>query len=398
MERAMVSQKPRLAWIDNLRWLVIVMVVVIHVCATYSGLGSWYYHEEARLDVASQIVFYAYEIFSQSFFMGFLFLLAGHFVPSAYERKGFGRFALDRLVRLGGPTAVFMFVLHPLTEFIKKAFLVPPLRLADIPAFYGGYLGSLRFFRETGPLWFALALLVFTLAYAGTRRLAECFGARPQEKLRTARPGRLRRAAPTHGTVVALIGLLAAASYLARLVQPIGSSWYNMQLCFFPQYVILFLIGLWSRRSGFLSSVPFGFGMRWFRLALAAGIPAWAVLLVSGGLFSGNLEAFGGGLHWQAAAYALWEAFFCVGVSLGLIVLYRERANLRSRFTGFLADNNFGVYVFHTPILVAVSLALRNQAAQPLAKALLVAALVLPACFLFAALVRRVPGLRRLFS
>jgi hypothetical protein len=195
-----------------------------------------------------------------------------------------------------------------------------------------------------------------------------------------------------------LIGLLAAASYLVRLVQPIGTSWYNMQLCFFPQYVILFLIGLWSRRSGFLSSVSFGFGMRWFRLALAAGIPAWAVLLASGGLLSGNLEAFAGGLHWQAAAYALWEAFFCVGISLGLIVLYRERVNLRGRFTGFLTDNNFAVYVFHTPILVAVSLALRTQAAPPLTKALAVGALVLPACFLFAALVRRVPGLRRLFS
>jgi multisubunit Na+/H+ antiporter MnhC subunit len=47
---------------------------------------------------------------------------------------------------------------------------------------------------------------------------------------------------------------------------------------------------------------------------------------------------------------------------------------------------------------VAVSLALRTQAAHPLAKALVVSALVLPACFLVAALVRRVPGLRRLFS
>jgi hypothetical protein len=387
----MVSARPRLAWIDNLRWLVIVMVVLVHVCVTYSGLGSWYYHEEARLDVASQVVFYAYEIFSQSFFMGFLFLLAGYFVPAAYDRKGAGRFVLDRLFRLGAPTLVFMFVLHPLTELIKKAFLRPPLRWAHVPEFYRGYLGNLEFFRETGPLWFALALLMFCLAYAAVRRLAEALGARPREKARTARP-------VAHGTVVALIGLLAAASYLARLVQPIGTSWYNMQLCFFPQYVILFLIGLWSKATGFLESVSYRFGMRWFRLALAAGIPAWAILLASGGLFSGNLEAFGGGLHWQAAAYALWEAFFCVGISLGLIVLYRERVNLRSRLTGFLADNNFGVYVFHTPILVAVSLALRTQAAQPLAKALLVAALVVPACFLFSALVRRLPGLRRLFS
>ncbi len=391
MERAMVSARPRLDWIDNLRWLVIVLVVLVHVCVTYSGLGSWYYHEESRLDVASQIVFFAFELFSQAFFMGFLFLLAGYFVPTAYDRKGAGRFMVDRLVRLGVPILVFMFVLHPLTEFIKSAFLRPPLRLADIPAFYARLVGNRIFLRETGPLWFALALLVFCLVYAAVRRLTEAFGARRTGEPRIARP-------VTHGMVAALVALLAAASFLVRLVQPIGTSWYNMQLCFFPQYIILFLIGLWSRRSGFLSSVPYGFGMGWFRLALVLGIPAWAILLALGGVFSGKLEAFGGGLHWQAAAYALWEAFFCVGISLGLIVLYRERANIRGRLTGFLADNNFGVYVFHTPILVAVSLAFRTQAAPPLAKSLVVAALVLPACFLFAALVRRLPGLRRLFS
>ncbi len=383
--------KPRLAWIDNLRWLVIVMVVVIHVCATYSGIGSWYYHEEARLDAPSLVAFFAYELFSQAFFMGFLFLLAGYFVPRAYERKGFGRFALDRLVRLGAPTAVFMFVLHPLTEFIKKAFLKPPLHMADVAGFFKWYLGSLSFFRETGPLWFALALLVFCLVCGLVRRTAEALGARRAGEGTAARP-------VSHGMVVALIVILGAASFLVRLVQPFGTSWYNMQLCFFPQYIVLFLIGLWSARSGFLQSVSYRFGLFWFRLALAVGIPAWAVLLGLGGALSGNEAALLGGLHWQSAGYALWEALFCVGICLGLIVLYRERVNIRGRLTGFLADNNFGVYVFHTPILVAVTLALRTQAAHPLAKTLVVAALVLPACFLVAALVRRVPGLRRLFS
>jgi glucan biosynthesis protein C len=323
--------------------------------------------------------------------MGFLFLLAGYFVPRAYDRKGFGRFALDRLVRLGVPTVVFMFILHPLTEIIKKLFLKPPVQAADIVGFFKWYIGNRVFFRETGPLWFALALLVFCLVYGLVRWTAESFGARQAGKRSAARP-------ISHGMVAALIAIMAAASFLVRQVQPMGTSWYNMQLCFFPQYVILFLIGLWTARSGFLLNVSYRFGMFWFRLALAAGIPVWAVLLGLGGLFSGNETAFLGGLHWQAAGYALWEAFFCVGISLGLIVLYRERANVRSRLTGFLADNNFGVYVFHTPILVAVSLALRTQAAHPLAKALVVSALVLPACFLVAALVRRVPGLRRLFS
>jgi hypothetical protein len=393
MERAMLSARPRLDWIDNLRWLVIVLVVLVHVCVTYSGLGGWYYKEETSLDLAATLVFFAFELFSQSFFMGFLFLLAGWFVPTAYDRKGAGRFAVDRLARLGGPTLVFMFLLHPLTELIKKSFLQPPLRLADIPAFYRWYVGHLVFFRESGPLWFALALLVFSLVYGLVRWTAEAAGARRPEgrPAATARP-------VSHATAAALVAVMAAASFLMRLVQPIGTNWCNMQLCFFPQYLILFPLGIWARRSGFLTSLPYRFGLRWFRLALAVGVPAWLLLLAGGGALSGGAEAFAGGLRWQAAAYALWEAFFCVGICLGLIVLYRERANLRGRLSGFLADNNFGVYVFHTPILVALSLLLRPLAWHPLAKALLLGALTLPACFAFAALVRGVAGLRRLFS
>jgi glucan biosynthesis protein C len=387
--------KPRLAFIDNLRWLVIVMVVLVHVCVTYSGLGGWYYKEGNALDLGSRLVFYAFELFSQSFFMGLLFLLAGAFVPGAYDRKGFGRFSLDRLVRLGVPTAVFMFILHPLTELIKGLFLRPPVRLAQVAAFYKSYIGGMEFFRETGPLWFALALLVFCLAYAMFRLLAGWLARRPGPAI----SGRPRMSGQvSHGMVAGLVVVLATASFLMRFVQPLGSSWYNMQLCFFPQYLILFLVGLWAARSGFLLAVPYRFGMFWFRLALLAGIPMWVALMAFGGALTGNESVYAGGLHWQAAGFALWEAFFCVGVSLGLVVLYREKVNRRVRLTGFLADNNFGVYVFHTPILVAVSLALRPFTLYPLGKALLVAVLVLPACFLFAALVRSVPGLRRLFS
>jgi glucan biosynthesis protein C len=136
----------------------------------------------------------------------------------------------------------------------------------------------------------------------------------------------------------------------------------------------------------------------WFRLALFGGIPGWLALMAFGGALSGHESVYSGGLHWQAAAFGLWEAFFCVGICLGLLVLFRERRNARTRFDGFVSDNAFGVYVFHAPILVAVSLAVASLVLYPLAKALLVAAVALPAAFLFAALVRTVPGQKRLFS
>ena len=82
----------RLAYIDNLRWTVIAMVVLMHACVTYSGMGSWFYVERTTQDIASTLVFGIYQSFAQAFFMGLLFFLAGTLVPAAYDRKGFLRF------------------------------------------------------------------------------------------------------------------------------------------------------------------------------------------------------------------------------------------------------------------------------------------------------------------
>jgi hypothetical protein len=44
------STKERALYIDNLRLLVIVLVVSIHLAVTVSGFGSWYYVYGTHLD------------------------------------------------------------------------------------------------------------------------------------------------------------------------------------------------------------------------------------------------------------------------------------------------------------------------------------------------------------
>ena len=39
----------RLLWIDNIRLLMIVLVVLIHVNCTYSGFGMWYYKDSSGM-------------------------------------------------------------------------------------------------------------------------------------------------------------------------------------------------------------------------------------------------------------------------------------------------------------------------------------------------------------
>ena len=384
----------RMAFVDNIRWMVIAMVVLVHACVTYSGLGSWYYHENVALDVASKLVFYAYEIFSQGFFMGILFFIAAAFIPGAYDRKGFRKFITDRLVRLGLPTLVFMLVLHPLTMYILAANGAALLGSRGFWAWYGSLLTSGRFLSESGPLWFAFALLAFSILYAVGRWVVD--------KLRTPTTDNVAVRPVTtkavHLAAVLLMLVIALGSFFVRLVQPIGTSWLNMQLCFFPQYIVLFGAGLWAGRIGLLQSLPRAAGKVWLRLAFALGVPGWFLLMGLGGAISGSETVFAGGWHWQAAAFAAWEGFFSVSISLGLITLFREKGNARTPVTGLLADTCFGIYVFHTPVLVAASMAIQALALYPLAKALLAGVAAWVVTLAVAWLVRRIPFIGRIFA
>ncbi len=201
-----------------------------------------------------------------------------------------------------------------------------------------------------------------------------------------------------HVAAVALMAVMAAGSFFVRMAAPIGESWNNMQLCFFPQYILLFAIGLWAGRVGLLQSLPRQAGKLWFKLAFAVGVPAWFLLMGFGGALSGSVDAYGGGWTWQAGAYAAWEAFFCVAVSIGLITLYRERVNVNNRGTKLLSSTSFGIYVFHTPLLVGAAVLLRTATMYPLAKGLIIAVGAWVASLAVAWIVRRIPGIGKLFA
>lgn len=376
----------RLFFIDNLRWAMIVQVVVLHLAVTYGPVGGWYYREQPPLGPLPFIVFTLFCSASQAFFMGFLFFIAGYFVPGACDRKGARRFILDRLVRLGLPALIYMLLIHPVTVMLlRRAIYGDPLRVIRE---YPQYLVSLKFLGSSGPLWFAVALLIFSIAYAAARALTPpTLAARAQK---TTAPAPL-----THGAVAALILGVAAATFLVRLVQPIGSSIMNMQLCFFPQYVALFALGALAFRRDLLTRLPTAFGMAWLKLALALGLPFWFAMMLPS---KGDITPILGGWRWEAAAYAFWESFFCAGVCLGLLVIFRDRFNAQGRLAGFLSRNAFGVYVFHAPILVGMTLLARGLPLHPLLKWLAASALLVPLCFAFSAAIRKIPLCARIFS
>jgi glucan biosynthesis protein C len=110
-----VSQNPpaRLPWIDHLRTAMIVLVVNMHACVTYSHVGDWYLMSEQEPTLAAKVPFIVWQSMLQSFFMGLLFFLAAYFAAGSLARRGRAGFVRERLVRLGLPTLLYMLVIHP---------------------------------------------------------------------------------------------------------------------------------------------------------------------------------------------------------------------------------------------------------------------------------------------
>jgi len=109
-------------YIDRLRSVMTVFVILHHTAITYGAPGGWYYNELRPSGSLSSLLLTLFVATNQAYFMGFFFLLAGYFTPGSLERKGYKRFLADRFLRLGLPLLGYILLLNPLTVAIITAY------------------------------------------------------------------------------------------------------------------------------------------------------------------------------------------------------------------------------------------------------------------------------------
>jgi hypothetical protein len=313
--------------------------------------------------------------------MGTLFLVAGYFTPGAYDRKGAGAFLKGRLLRLGIPLIIGIFVLNPLACI--GLYLEPAPRIPD-PLTWEAY----PYLLGLGPLWFVALLLIFDVGYMGWRRLTP--NRTPAPPNPSSPPGYLG--------IGLFILALALASYLIRIVIPIGQpvnlfvSWLSFpSLAYFPQYLSFFVVGVLASRHNWLQTLPGSLGVVGCVVAVVA-----CVFLFPLAFFGGLEGQFLGNGQWQSAVYALWDSLVAVGISLGALVLFRRFFNETGRVGRFLSHQSYTVYIIHSPIIVLLAVALRDSGLDNILKFGLVAALAVPLCFVVAAIIRRTPRVSRI--
>ena len=376
----------RLYFIDHLRAALVILVVLHHVALVYgASLPGFYYVEPPFDDPTAYLVLLVFVLFNQAWFMGAFFLLAGYFTPGAYDRKGAGAFLKARLLRLGVPLLFYAFVLEPISRLgwwlmpESLTGITEPPSLQSYPQLVG-----------LGPLWFVAMLLIFNFGYAAWRWLT-----------RTRATTAVRQfAVPGYLQIGLFMLILAVASYLMRMVIPLGRPVFEFPtLAYLPQYLLFFILGTVASRNNWFQMLPGSLGIVGFAVALLSSILLFP-LAMSGQWFSLELtpaleNAMGNG-HWQSAVYVLWDSIFSVGMVLGLVTLFRQVFAGSSAFGRFLARHSYTVYIIHIPIIVFLAYALRAIALGSMVKSLVAAAVIVPTCFAVALIVRRIPGVARI--
>jgi fucose 4-O-acetylase-like acetyltransferase len=365
-----------LAFIDNLRILLAALVVAHHAGQAYGPTGGdWPIFNPTRAAILGPFF-----TVNASFFMGLFFLIAGYFVPQAYDRKGVASFLTDRLIRLGIPMV-----------FVSLGLFLPLAYAADGHGqAFGPFLANYLRRPEVGHMWFAGHLIIYACGYAVWRWLTDRTPSAPSQS----------SVPPGHRQLLGYALGLAVVAFIVRLAFPIDrwvepAPFVRAELAHVPQYLSLFIFGIMAYRRDWLRQLPAKTGMVWLTIGLAAAaLPYTAAMLRELTPIDINLSA-GGGLSLSALARSTIEAFICVGLCVGLLALFRERVNQQGALLRNLAAGSYTVYISHIVLVVGLQMALAASNMPPLAKFGVVTFIAMPLCFTLAYGLRKLPGVAR---
>lgn len=306
--------------------------------------------------------------------MPLFFLMAGLLTTPSVDRKGPSAFARDRLVRLGIPFVLFVFVMQPTMMYALDH------RYGDATlSYWREYFGTDPQL-DTGPFWFVGVLLIFSLAYALLRAV------RPETRPRTLE---LRH-------LVLLAAAVAPASYAARLVYPYGgdSGFTDLNFWQWPGCLAAFGVGVVAARVGWLTEVPPRPIRSCRRIAVTAVVAMMALLFVGGA--SERFDDLIGGSSWLAAAFAVLDAGLGVFGSVWLLSVAQRRLERTFPWSVQAGRSAYAAFMLQGLFLIGTAVLLRPLDAPAEVKAVVVAAVGVVGSFGAAwLLVSRVSGLRR---
>jgi glucans biosynthesis protein C len=387
--------------LDNLKTYLTSLVIFHHTSNAYSPLGLWGFRSTLFRGENPALVWF--NGYNQTFFMGLFFWISGRVSAQALQRArdkaaagaaarakddspavgtrqaktaGTAAFLRNKVKRLGVPTLVYSLAIWPLAGIITA----PKWDAHGVAAVLRD---SWRSFDGTrGPVWYTATLLAFDAAAAAATYLVDATGAE------LPRPREVHDALTRYGWLLA-----AAASFLLRTRWPVAGDdrvpVIGGRVGFLSQYVVAYALGWaafylgeermrspWeapaaspgSRQTdggeATASPPPPPRGPLSVKAATAVSLAlnlmcfAPLALAFNPRTLTADLRAYLGGWDYRAALYALWNEASFVVVGPAMMALWRARWDRPARSRLFAARYAYAAFLVHTPVSIAVEVAL----------------------------------------
>lgn len=355
---------PRILFLDNLRYGIILSVVVFHAGLSYSSLVPWW----PVLDSSSSRWLDAGVLLMDTFNMPVLYFIAGYFsLPALRKRTSIGLFLQSKLKRLGIPFVVFLFLAVPIIPYLtqytrSEHFTVSPIEFwiqfagaaVDVNR---GYLRQADIFSH-GHLWFVSLLLCFFLLFALVYYIKAKLMPDGNGAAGTPRPAEATRPIPFKTYVLVLI-FLGGATAVASIICAqffLHFSWLNIYnvLVFrpvrVPMYAGYFVFGIYVYwKNGLSQRSLTDFPGVW--LAVSAGLSVAYLSAISA------FKEIGTPYPIQTViTYHVLQSFLCLSFFCLLIALAFRFWNKASKIDQGLAGNSYNIYLVHMPVVLLLQL------------------------------------------
>ena len=332
-------------WIDNLRWVTVVSVLIYHIIYYYNnkgvfgGIGG--FGGSQPQDVVMYILY--------PWFMMLLFLVAGISSRYALERQSLREFVRARTLKLLVPSTIGLFVFQWITgyyntltaEYVNQIEIFPSLPEAiSLPV---NYLISCM--SGIGPLWFIQDLWLFSMLLALLRKLDKGDSVR-------------QHCANISQWGILLLGVLVWLGAQTLITEPNASSYsaavpgglYNLYKPF--SYLVLFLMGyyIFSNESVLDKVVA----MRKPMMIVAAASGIWLIATTYG---QNNTSA--------EYMMTIKNNLYAYAMILALLGVFRSRFDDTSCFASYMSRSSFGLYVVHYSLVASIGYALKVHTTLP---------------------------------
>lgn len=314
----------RYAYLDHIRWMTVLLVIVYHVCYLFNGVGIFGGVPNARnlpfLDTISGTVY--------PWFMVLLFVVAGMCARFALVQQGNRAFLRNRARKLLVPSTLGLFVLHWVTGYLN-------IRMGGaVDTIPKPLLYPISVLSGIGPLWFVQLLFLFSAILVLIRKID-----------RNDHLFRLGEKCPPW-LICAFALLIWGAAQVGNM--PVITT-YRIGI-----YLTAFLLGY----AVFAHESVMARVERMRRGTLAAAVIGAAAY-----------GAWTNGKNFTDAAYlqSLWANVYLWAVVLAILGNARHYLHQETAVSRFFTQRSYALYVVHYPVLLLTALLLTERTTLPAA-------------------------------